>query len=117
MGDVFCSLNPVFGQGMTVALEQALLLQQGLGRGRFSSRDFHRHSARRARLPFLLSKVGSDTEDGFSKRYLQRFLLRCQKSTRLHKNFLKVLHLKTSYSSLFDLPSLMASLHSGGSHD
>ena len=121
LGDAFCSLNPVFGQGMTLALEQALLLQKGLQRLGYSSHEFHRKSAERTRLPFLLSKLGANIENGISQKYLQRylqsFLRRCQSSTQLHKSFLRVLHLKASYGSLLDPLSLIASLNTGETHD
>ncbi len=102
MGDVFCSLNPVFGQGMTMGLEQALILQKHLQGRKLSACDFHRRSARKAQLPFLLSKLGSNIEDGFSRRYLQNYMLRCQRSQGLHGKFLKVLHLQASYGALLD---------------
>ncbi len=110
LGDVFCSLNPAFAQGMTMALEQALLLQKNLETAKLSSRKFHRKSAQSARLPFLLSKIGSSTENGIAERYLHEFLTRCQKSVRLHKKFLNVFHLKASYGSLVDLAALGSAL-------
>ncbi|WP_374077964.1 FAD-dependent monooxygenase [Bdellovibrio bacteriovorus] len=110
LGDAFCSLNPVFGQGMTVALEQVRLLKEILGERKIKSSSFHDSSVQRVRLPFLLSKLGSDPRDGVAKRYLNQFTKRCQRSPKLHRRFLKVLHLEGSYGDLFDFYSLMAAL-------
>jgi hypothetical protein len=108
IGDIFCSLNPVFGQGMTGALIQAKLLSELLKSERLSSKSFHQKSANQLRLPYLLSKFGSQVKADFFYFYLKLFLLRCQKSRSLHKKFLGVLHLKKSYASLADGKSLVA---------
>lgn len=93
MGDTLCSLNPVFGQGMTVVLEQSLILRSILKDHRPQSFEFHRRCARKIALPFFLSQFGSTVEFGFPLRAL-RFLLRCCQSwPRLHRKFLNVLHL------------------------
>lgn len=110
LGDAFCSLNPVFGQGMTAALEQVQLLKEMLEKGSPKSGFFHRSSTQRLRLSFLLSKLGSDPRDGIAKRYLNEFMKRCQRFPELHRRFLKVLHLEGSYRDLFDFHSLMAAL-------
>ncbi len=107
IGDVLCSLNPVFGQGMTLALEQARTLQRHLLKKTISSRGFHRSAAARNRLPCMLSQLGSSTGSGFPERYLRSFLSRSRTSKRQHKKFLQLLHLKGSYSSLIDLVSFM----------
>lgn len=117
MGDLFCSLNPVFGQGITVALEQALVLRSLLSKKKLSAKSFHCQSEKRVRLPFLLSKLGSNTEDGFAKRYLQNYMSGCRTSFERHQKFLKVLHLKASYGSLIDPSALLASVLNGGLND
>jgi 2-polyprenyl-6-methoxyphenol hydroxylase-like FAD-dependent oxidoreductase len=114
MGDIFCSLNPVFGQGMTVALEQSLILKDLLMKNSLCPVQFHKLSYKVARLPYSLSKIGSNVKNSFSKRYLHRFLVRCQKSKVLHQRFLNVLHLRASFLTLFDLRSLVSI---GGSSD
>jgi 2-polyprenyl-6-methoxyphenol hydroxylase-like FAD-dependent oxidoreductase len=111
VGDVFCSLNPVFGQGMTTALSQALLLKHAAKLS--NSSDFHRRSAERLKIPFLLSELGSRMGSKFPERYLRAFLLRAQSSARLHKKFLKVLHLQAPLHTLFDLPSACTALREG----
>src|SRR5438270_10478575 len=44
-GDAICSFNPVYGQGMTVAAQEAALLRECLGAG---SSDLARHFFNRA---------------------------------------------------------------------
>ena len=110
IGDVFCSLNPVFGQGMTSVLIQGELLAEMLKTESMSSNIFHAVSASRLHMPFLLSKLGSDISASFSKRYLKTYLLRCQQSQKLHRKFLGALHLERPLSSLFDIPALVSAL-------
>lgn len=110
VGDVVCSLNPVFGQGMTSALMQAELLKKHMQKGSFSSRNFHSDIVKKIRLPFLLSKMGSDTRDSFTKRYLLNYLKRCQKVDKTHQRFLNVLHLEGSVLDLVSIRCLMTTL-------
>lgn len=115
IGDVFCSLNPVFGQGMTCALLQVQLLDELLKKTEINSQIFHKKSAQKLYLPFLLSKMGSNTQPNFFYRYLRAFLVRCQKSPALHRKFLGVLQLENSFSALVDFKSLCSALRK--SHD
>ncbi|MGZ3711004.1 MAG: hypothetical protein ACXVBE_04575, partial [Bdellovibrionota bacterium] len=116
LGDTLCSLNPVFGQGMTLALEQALLLEKNLRENKFSARKFHQGCMSKIRLPYLLSKLGSGNEGGFAKNYLQEFLAHCRSNPKLHQRFLHVLHLKASYGSLIDTRSLGKTILKGICH-
>jgi 2-polyprenyl-6-methoxyphenol hydroxylase-like FAD-dependent oxidoreductase len=59
MGDAMCSFNPVYGQGMTVAALEALLLRDMLSRGMPAPRDFFRRAAKVVDRPWSIS-VGSD---------------------------------------------------------
>jgi hypothetical protein len=86
LGDTLTSLNPVFGQGMTLAFMQAELLN----RHRDSTR-FHRASERLIAKAYLLSKAGSQ-ESGFTKALLRGYLDLCQHVPPLHHLFLKKLH-------------------------
>jgi 2-polyprenyl-6-methoxyphenol hydroxylase-like FAD-dependent oxidoreductase len=112
IGDIFCSLNPVFGQGMTSALIQGQLLEELLQKSHLSSRNFHKKSAARLRLPFLLSKLGSSTKQDLPHRYLKAYLLRCQQSGKTHRKFLGALHLESSYTSLLDIPAMASAMFS-----
>jgi flavin-dependent dehydrogenase len=113
VGDSFCSLNPVFGQGMTSALIQVQLMAELLADSNVSARYFHRKSAARLRLPFLLSKMGSNTRPDFFYRYLRSYLARCQQSSGMHRKFLGALHLERSFDSLVDLKSLYSAVFGG----
>lgn len=115
VGDAFCSLNPVFGQGMTSSLMQVQLLEQLLSNSRssLSAKTFHGKSVSRLRLPFLLSKMGSNTRPDFFYRYLRSYLARCQQSPDLHQKFLGALHLEKSFDSLFDLKAFRSALFRG----
>lgn len=117
IGDSFCSLNPVFGQGMTSSLIQVQLLNELLQNSNVSAKRFHKKSASRLRLPFLLSKMGSNAQQDFFHRYLKSYLIRCQRSPRMHRKFLGVLHLEKSYGSLVDLSALGSALFSGRKDD
>jgi 2-polyprenyl-6-methoxyphenol hydroxylase-like FAD-dependent oxidoreductase len=113
MGDAFCSLNPVFGQGMTLALEQALLLDRLLRTQALNQKRFHHRSAQKARLAFYLSKFGSGVNDGLARRYLHNYLSRCRSSDRRHRKFLGLVHLEGSFSDLVDFHSLGTTLMGG----
>lgn len=91
LGDILNSLNPVFGQGMTLALMQVEVLDRMLSENRFEGPEFHRQCNRLGRIPFFLSSTGSN-EKGISKNLLRLYLKFCQKSKRLHHYFLKILH-------------------------
>jgi flavin-dependent dehydrogenase len=110
VGDAFCSLNPVFGQGMTSALIQVQLMAELLKNAKTSAKYFHKNSASRLRLPFLLSKMGSNTRSDFFYRYLRSYLARCQQSAEMHRKFLGALHLEGSFDSLVDLKSLRSAI-------
>lgn len=86
LGDTLTSLNPVFGQGMTLALMQAELLNRHR-----DSKRFHRASERLSAKAYLLSDAGS-RESGFAKALLRSYLGLCQHVPPLHHHFLKKLH-------------------------
>lgn len=91
LGDVLNSLNPVFGQGMTLALQQVEALDEMLKNNEFDEVKFHRQCNKLGRIPHFLSKTGSK-EIGILKSTLRSYLLLCQKSKLLHFYFLKILH-------------------------
>jgi 2-polyprenyl-6-methoxyphenol hydroxylase-like FAD-dependent oxidoreductase len=60
MGDAVCSFNPVYGQGMTVAAVEAVVLREHLNRGSgVSARRFFRDIARYINVPWEIS-AGAD---------------------------------------------------------
>jgi flavin-dependent dehydrogenase len=91
IGDVLNSLNPVFGQGMTLSLMQVEVLGEMLLSKKFDEKNFHIKCNSLGFVPYLLSKTGSE-EKSFGKIILRLYLQLCQKSQGLHHHFLKVLH-------------------------
>ncbi|WP_245535391.1 FAD-dependent oxidoreductase [Segniliparus rotundus] len=60
MGDAYCTFNPVYGQGMTVAAIEADLLDKLLRKRKSDdlsglARNFHRRAARAIRVPWMLT--------------------------------------------------------------
>jgi 2-polyprenyl-6-methoxyphenol hydroxylase-like FAD-dependent oxidoreductase len=55
LGDAACSFNPIYGQGMSVAADQALALRHQLRRGGGSLRGFRRTAARACRTAWDMS--------------------------------------------------------------
>ncbi|CAL9622888.1 putative protein (plasmid) [Streptomyces sp. enrichment culture] len=59
LGDAACSFNPVYGQGMTVAALEALVLREHLSRGEVDPKAFLADIARVIEVPWQFS-AGSD---------------------------------------------------------
>ena len=91
LGDTLNSLNPIFGQGMTLSLMQVELLEKMFLSKKIDERYFHNQCNKLSVVPSLLSKIGSE-EKGFAKKVLRFYLQICQRSKALHQHFLKVLH-------------------------
>jgi len=91
LGEVLTSLNPVFGQGMTLSLMQVDVLDKMLNSNSFNEDLFHVKCNSIGRFPYFLSKTGSE-EKSIGKKILRIYLLSCQKSQWLHRHFLKILH-------------------------
>lgn len=90
-GDILNSLNPVFGQGMTLSLMQVEALEKMFLDHNFNEKDFHIQCNKLGRIPYLLSKTGSE-ESGVLKSILRLYLIICQKAKPVHHYFLKILH-------------------------
>ncbi|WPU63558.1 FAD-dependent oxidoreductase [Peredibacter starrii] len=86
LGDAVMSLNPVFGQGMTVALQQVELLQKNI-----STDEFQDECRLLGNLPYQLSRYGSQ-DKGLGKELLKGYLKLCQSYKFFHHLFLKQLH-------------------------
>ncbi|MEU7043497.1 monooxygenase [Streptomyces varsoviensis] len=115
LGDALCSLNPLYGHGMTVAAMQAVLLDHTLNYpfdGR-TCRRYQRRAARTLRFPWLLASsldLGWSTDRvplsaALARRALGRFLRRVPDDPALYRRFLKVQHMTASPATLL-LPSL-----------
>ena len=119
LGDAFCVLNPVFGQGMSIAALESVALGEEIARLRrkrggsldgLAKRFFKRASGIVA-LPWLVST----TEDlrfaqttgkrsvivDFLNLYKSQLLELCSTNAHIQREFLKLVHMKN------DLPSLL----------
>jgi 2-polyprenyl-6-methoxyphenol hydroxylase-like FAD-dependent oxidoreductase len=101
-GDAIASFNPIYGQGMTVAAVEALVLRDCLRRGdRGLERRFFRASAKKVRIAWQ-SAVGSDLAlpevEGrlpltmrLSNAYLDRVMLAGETDATVTLQFLRVI--------------------------
>ncbi|WP_280466052.1 FAD-dependent oxidoreductase [Nocardia brasiliensis] len=110
VGDAQCSFNPVYGQGMTIGILNALALRDALARNsgtldRFS-RPFQRRVARMAFEPWMLAisqdaaYVQSSSDIPWSGRiaswYIGRVLDRIPDNPDLYRTFLQVFQMTRS---------------------
>ncbi|MFI6642683.1 FAD-dependent oxidoreductase [Streptomyces sp. NPDC050504] len=119
LGDALCSLNPLYGHGMTVAALQAELLGRTLDGDRTAGATarFQRRTARTLRLAWFMS-TGLDrgwagNGDGSALSSLSRHLLRgvlrrIPDDPGLYRAFLEVQHMLAPPTAL--LPPLLAPL-------
>nr|WP_238812935.1 monooxygenase [Paraburkholderia sp. SG-MS1] len=110
-GDAICSFNPVYGQGMTVAAEEALALQRCLQPGSNDlARRFFRAAAKIVDIPWDIA-VGNDLRhplvEGarplmlrFINWYIGKLHLAATRDSTLATSFLKVVNLMMPPSSL-----------------
>lgn len=103
LGDALCSLNPLYGHGMTVAALQAELLARTLDSGRRAdaAARFQRRSARTLRLAWFMSASldrgwagnGGSTVSTLSRHLLRGMLRRIPDDPGLYRAFLEVQHM------------------------
>jgi 2-polyprenyl-6-methoxyphenol hydroxylase-like FAD-dependent oxidoreductase len=117
MGDAFCNFNPLYGQGMSVAAIEALILRECLRKGdRNLPRRFFRRCAKEVRGPWQAA-VSSDlalpqiagkrsVSVRIGNAYLERVLIAAENDPLLVQQFLRVMHLIDPVSRLFR-PSTM----------
>ena len=110
-GDALCSFNPVYGQGMTVAAQEALLLQECLRSGvKDLARRFFKAAATIVDIPWHIA-VGSDLRhpqvkgsrppmQRFINWYIDKLHLAATKDSVLATTFLKVVNLMMPPPSL-----------------
>jgi 2-polyprenyl-6-methoxyphenol hydroxylase-like FAD-dependent oxidoreductase len=116
-GDAICSFNPVYGQGMTVAASQALILRDCLRRGDDDlPRRFFRTSAKKIRVAWQIA-VRSDLAlpqvEGprslttrITNAYLDRVLAAAETDPAVTQQFLRLIGMIDAPSRLLR-PSLM----------
>ena len=110
-GDAICSFNPVYGQGMTVAAQEALALQQCLRAGsRDLARRFFKATARIVDIAWDIA-VGNDLRHPqvngarppmrrFINWYIGKLHLAATRDSSLATAFLRVVNLMTPPPSL-----------------
>jgi len=117
VGDAVCNFNPIYGQGMTVAALEALLLdaclQKGMQKG--FSRVFQKKVARMLAQPWLLA-TGADRHDsnaktkGFisnlARTYTDALIAQLSQDPSLFLTFLEVVHMLKRPGVLFS-PQIM----------
>ena len=116
-GDAICSFNPIYGQGMTVAAIEALVLRECLRRGdRELSRRFFRASAKKIRIAWQTA-TGSDLAlpevEGsvplsmrLSNAYLDRVMSAAESDPTVTLQFMRVMGMIDSPARLL-LPSFI----------
>lgn len=128
MGDAFCALCPVYGQGMTVSARSAIALQNWLRRAvhraEWETTSFQRQLAACVKLPWNLA-VGSDvqfpTTEGdtatvsnpmaaFFQRYMERLLKKSQEDGWVHVRFTEVAHMVKPPAAFFSPRMLIKAL-------
>src|SRR5262249_25039846 len=109
--DALCSFNPVYGQGMTVACIEALVLHECLGAGaRGLARRFFQAASKLIDIPWQMA-VGSDlqhpavegkrtAQTRFINWYLMKLFQAAQHDAVLATRFLEVANLMKPPSSL-----------------
>ena len=110
-GDAICSFNPVYGQGMTVAAQEALTLQQCLRAGPNDlARRFFKAAAKIIDIPWDIA-VGNDLRHPrvkgarppmrrFINWYIGKLYLAATRDSRLATAFLQVANLTSPPASL-----------------
>lgn len=133
LGDAFCVFNPIYGQGMTVAAQQAVLLDRLLRRWQGSrkkgfARRFHRKLARQLMIPWLLA-TGEDSRYPLTEgsehslvvrllhRYLDRVFIAAAQDSEVALSFLKVMQMLAHPIILFKPHILKAALQARRSHE
>jgi 2-polyprenyl-6-methoxyphenol hydroxylase-like FAD-dependent oxidoreductase len=117
IGDAVCSFNPIYGQGMTVAAIEALVLRECLRRGDMDlPRRFFRSTAKTIRIAWQ-SAAGSDLalpevkgkvplSMRLSNAYLEQVMTAAETDPTVMLRFLRVIGMIESPTKLF-LPSFM----------
>jgi 2-polyprenyl-6-methoxyphenol hydroxylase-like FAD-dependent oxidoreductase len=106
IGDAVCVLNPMYGQGMTMAILEAIdldtsLRQRGLARN--FERNFQKRVARSIVLPWLLA-ASSDARAIKGQRanpYIEHLIRLLPQNDKVLQLFLEVIHMLRSPLALF----------------
>jgi 2-polyprenyl-6-methoxyphenol hydroxylase-like FAD-dependent oxidoreductase len=101
LGDALCSFNPVYGQGMTVAALEAVLLDRCLHEHNNKKGFAHRFQKKAARLimvPWLLAAAADSLENNQTKsfRYIEKLIALLPYDRKALLTFLSVIHMLRS---------------------
>ncbi|MGX1887240.1 FAD-dependent oxidoreductase [Streptomyces sp. NPDC055287] len=124
VGDAICSFNPLYGQGMTVAVQEAIELGRCLDRSRGASaemtRGYFREASRIIDTPWMISTEGDlmfpetvgHRPFGYALRtwYLERVILASHVSPYIHRRLLEVTGLVAEPKVLFTPRSIVRAL-------
>jgi 2-polyprenyl-6-methoxyphenol hydroxylase-like FAD-dependent oxidoreductase len=125
VGDAFCSFNPIYGQGMSVAALEATAIERALQTGK--EVDWRRYFAEASRIidtPWALA-VGNDLgfpehEDArppgaeWVSAYMRRIARAASVDATVARDFLRVSHLVAPLSSLFSPSMVLRAWRHGG---
>jgi len=109
MGDALCMFNPLYGQGMTVAILQAQVLARCLrsGQKKDFARTFQRKIARIIAFPWRLATaadarvIEEQRAKSLSQSYMEGLIALLPRDPRVLLTFLEVLHMLRSPLALF----------------
>jgi 2-polyprenyl-6-methoxyphenol hydroxylase-like FAD-dependent oxidoreductase len=126
IGDAFCRIDPVFGQGMSIAALEAIALkkelQKALNKNKLSqiSKNTHRSFSKIIDVPWLIALTEdfrfthTDGAKPFGlpllKWYVKRVILACESNQKVYGKLINVLQLKAHPISLFSSSTLKAVL-------
>jgi 2-polyprenyl-6-methoxyphenol hydroxylase-like FAD-dependent oxidoreductase len=124
LGDSICSFNPIYGQGMTCAVQQAVVLDECLARHDNDDRlvrAFYERAAKVIEAPWTIA-VGADFAypectgpkppgTDFVNRYLKRVLLAAQVSPEVNTTLIRVQNLLAPPSVLMRPSFVLKALH------
>jgi 2-polyprenyl-6-methoxyphenol hydroxylase-like FAD-dependent oxidoreductase len=125
VGDALCSFNPSYGQGMTVAAKQALLLDAWLG-GRMPNgpRAFFRAAATLIDVPWSTIVAGDlqwrgvqgerSLRSALLARLFRRLVRASARDAEIARTLLSVTHLVAPPATLFSPRVLLQALRHGG---
>lgn len=126
IGDAFCRIDPVFGQGMSIAALEAIALkkelQKAVNKNKLSqiSKNTHRSFSKIIDVPWLIALTEdfrfthTDGAKPFGlpllKWYVKRVILACESNQKVYGKLINVLQLKAHPISLFSPSTLKAVL-------
>jgi 2-polyprenyl-6-methoxyphenol hydroxylase-like FAD-dependent oxidoreductase len=118
MGDAVCSFNPIYGQGMTVAILESQVLDRCLAqwhRKNNAEQDFQKQIQKQIAAPWLLSTVADSgpedrktITDKIAHWYVRGYVIPAiPKDKVVQRTFIEVLHMLKSPSRALLFPSIL----------